>query len=172
MIEEWKPVVGYEGMYDVSNLGKVRRRYKTTPTRLLKLSPHDGYLRAHLCRDNKARMWFVHRLVAEAFIDNPDGKPFVNHIDGNRSNNVVSNLEWVTMSENHRHAFRVLGRQNRKGSQSNLAKLTEDQIYDIRRQASSGVLHRLIAEQYSVCRQTIGDIANGKSWGHIPRKEA
>lgn len=78
----------------------------------LKQSEHKGYRRVTLSQDNKRTQYPVHRLVAEAFIPNPEEKPFVNHIDGNKRNNIVKNLAWCTGSENQRHAYDVLNVRN------------------------------------------------------------
>lgn len=89
--------------YMVNEIGDVfskRRNMILTPKR-----NHDGYLRIHLWSNNKAVFVSIHRLVAKAFIPNPENKPFVNHKDGNKQNNRVENLEWCTQSENIRHAF-------------------------------------------------------------------
>lgn len=107
MTEQWRDVPGYEGFYQVSNQGQVRR---TKSGRLLK--PHNsgnGYLQAMLSKDNRRNYQLIHRLVALAFIPNPEGKPQVNHKNGVKSDNSVHNLEWCTMSENLLHRHRVLG---------------------------------------------------------------
>lgn len=115
MKEIWKDIKGYEGIYQISNLGNVKNlkpRYKNiNPTGLLKpVKMSTGYLNVSLINKNKNRKEHrVHRLVAEAFIKNPYNKPQVNHIDNNRSNNIVTNLEWTTCSENLKHA----GKQGR-----------------------------------------------------------
>ena len=103
MIEVWKDIVGYEGKYQISNLGNVRNfKFK-----LIKYTVSNyGYIRIGL-RNHGKRMYSIHRLVAIAFIPNPDNKPYINHIDGNKSNNNVTNLEWVTQSENEKHAHRL-----------------------------------------------------------------
>lgn len=111
--EVWKPVKDYEGLYEVSNLGRVRsldrkvrggvRVYKGKIRRLMR--NWDGYLRVALTKDGNAKVFFVHRLVSMAFIPNPEGKSQVNHIDGVKSNNVLENLEWVSASENGLHAY-------------------------------------------------------------------
>lgn len=108
--EEWLPVVGYEGLYEVSNMGRVRsvRRH----IRQLKLYYHrNRYVQACLCLDGKCKKFYVHRLVAQAFNMNPANKPHINHIDGVRDNNCADNLEWVTQAENNLHKYRVLGYQ-------------------------------------------------------------
>lgn len=115
--EVWKDVIGYENRYMVSNLGRVySKHYKKI------LSPHYihcGYLQVTFSKNNKPKNFLVHRLVAEAFIPNPLGLPEVNHIDMKRDNNVVTNLEWCTKSENLHHAFK----NGRKPSYSTLNKI-------------------------------------------------
>lgn len=103
----WKPIPGYEQLYEVSNTGFVRNVH----TGLIKSNEIDknGYVRIQLCKDKVHRKFFVHRLVATCFIENPQNKPQVNHKDMNRSNNNVDNLEWVTNSENQKHAIRIRG---------------------------------------------------------------
>lgn len=103
--EEWRNVVGYEGLYEVSNLGNVRnqrkRRLSTTPKN------KRNYVTVHLQKDGIGRGHGVHRLVMNAFVPNIFNKREVNHIDGNPSNNQLSNLEWNTTSENTRHAWKM-----------------------------------------------------------------
>jgi len=124
--EVWKDIKGYEGLYQVSNFGRVKSverivtygdRHHTVKEKMKKPTlkkrrnkaggkyVDDGYLVVALYKNNKAKMEYVHRLVAEAFIPNPENKETVNHIDGNKQNNQVSNLEWSTYTENNYHAF-------------------------------------------------------------------
>lgn len=121
MKEIWKAIPGYEGFFEVSNLGNFRSldryvKYKTSGTRLypgkaLKVEQmQDGYCRIVLMKDAIKKRYMCHRLVAETFIDNPNNLPFVNHIDGCRNNNMVTNLEWCTQEENEQHAIKVLGK--------------------------------------------------------------
>lgn len=116
-MEEWRDVVGYEGIYEVSNKGRVRTKEgKTTYTemhgtrvwkqRILKQKvSKDNNHRVSLWKDGKERTWLVHRLVAFAFIPETEGKEYVNHINGDRYNNSVENLEWCNHVENNNHAF-------------------------------------------------------------------
>ena len=106
MIEEWRPVKGYEGKYEVSSLGNVRSLGRYTPFSRIKgkmLTPKGTpYLTVDLWSNNKGTSALVHRLVAIAFIPNPDNLPEVDHKDGDCTNNSVSNLQWVTAKENTR----------------------------------------------------------------------
>ncbi len=102
----WRGVVGFEGRYEVSDAGLVRN---ARTGRVLRLGRQlNGYLSVNLGRVARRR---VHRMVAEAFIAKPSGKDEVNHLDGNKENNLAANLEWVTHSENHEHAHRHLRRK-------------------------------------------------------------
>ena len=96
MQEKWRPVVGYEGLYEVSNLGRVRRIRIVEPTK-----KKHGYMQISLVgKDGVRRSHRLHRIVAMAFIPNPEGKPQVNHRDENPENNRAKNLEWATAEEN------------------------------------------------------------------------
>lgn len=108
--EEWRPVVGYEKDYEVSNKGRVRsikpatvRKTRGPDGMLSVIKRKTGYCVVTLCKDGKARMWFVHRLVAFAFLPNPEELPMVNHKDVNPSNNCVENLEWCDALYNNNY---------------------------------------------------------------------
>lgn len=109
MREIWKDIEGFEGLYQVSNLGNVKSLCWNHTRRSKLLNPYShggGYKRVHLFKDHQHYKVFVHRLVAEAFLPNPENKPVVNHKDGNKSNNHVKNLEWATIKENTHHAIK------------------------------------------------------------------
>lgn len=111
-VEIWKDVVGYEGYYEVSNFGRILKLKGPTKIKtIVKGFLVRGYVNVHFCVNNIKRQHRVHRLVVEAFIPNIDNKPHVNHIDSNRSNNHISNLEWCTPFENVTHAI-VNGRRS------------------------------------------------------------
>lgn len=113
---QWKDIEGYEGLYKISNSGDVLsvKRYKNNHNALQLVNEklktthisNSGYYYVILWKDNKSYMVSIHRLVAKHFIPNPENKPQVNHIDGDKSNNCVNNLEWVTCVENMEHAIK------------------------------------------------------------------
>lgn len=121
-VEKWVAIKGLEGMYEVSDFGRLRSidRYVKSKNAnvfqkgkiLVPQVDNKGYLRFSLSKDNKRIRFKAHRLVASHFIDNSENKAQVNHKDGNKKNNSVSNLEWVTNRENQLHSFRELGRVN------------------------------------------------------------
>lgn len=134
-MEIWKSVADYEGLYEVSSLGRVRSLDKIVPkwdgTRLLKGRilkggiTQFGYHKIILTKNKHRQTIFVHRLVAEAFLenDNPNIKTQVNHIDGNKLNNKMGNLEWVSASENIKHAFSIGVKKVSKKQTDTITKL-------------------------------------------------
>lgn len=124
MIEEWRPITGYEESHEVSNFGNVRsidrvietnsrwgtrRKEKRKGRQLSSFMNKDGYPCVHIKRDRRQKEFKIHRIVALAFLGEPGEGMEVNHIDGDKTNNHVSNLEWVTHKENMVHNFKVLG---------------------------------------------------------------
>ena len=99
--EIWKDIPNYEGLYKINNYGKIKR---LPFNRYIKTHNEKGYIRVALCKNNKVKHLYLHRLIALTFIPNPENKPEVNHKDGNKLNNNINNLEWSTRKENMNHA--------------------------------------------------------------------
>ena len=173
-MEIWKDIEGYEGLYQVSNLGNVKslnRLIKHNRSGFLKLkskiikpcTTKTGYVVFHLYKNSKQTHKTAHRLVAECFLENIFSKEDINHIDGNKLNNNILNLEWNTRSENLKHAYNT-GLKER-GEKHYNSKLTEKNILIIRE--LKGFSHTKIAEQYNVSRKCISKIINKETWKHV-----
>lgn len=156
-VEEYRDVVGFEEYFQISNLGNV---FSKRSNRILKQTKSkQGYLTftTKIVGSNGSNHRFsVHRLVAEAFIPNPESKPYVNHKDGCKTNNILSNLEWVTAKENSAHAL-ATGLRNRK--------LTAEQVREIR---ASNLSQRKLGEIYGIDQTTVGHIKRRASYKDIP----
>ena len=114
--EIWKPIKNYENLYEISNFGVIRKVKTKRPLKVFYRT--NGYYTTSLCKDYKVTMVYLHRLIAETFIPNPDNLPCVNHIDGNKTNNDLNNLEWCSLLDNIRHAYKnSLMENNRKVAQ-------------------------------------------------------
>lgn len=123
MNEIWKDIAGLDGAFQVSNLGRVKslprersngKGVYTTKEKILKPATHRfGYKFVYVQKDLEKKRFYVHRLVADAFLEKKPGKPYVNHKDGNPANNKVSNLEWCNRSENIRHCIDTLGKKEK-----------------------------------------------------------
>lgn len=174
IMEIWKDIVGYEGLYQVSNLGNIKTLKKTTinkrgiaqsfEEKLMKMVlSNRGYLRVGLVKNRKQSLCSVHRIVAIAFILNPIKKQQVNHIDGNTQNNHVANLEWATPSENALHSIIVLGNSQAKGECDSQSKpVYQISIADGRVLAKFGSI-REATRGTGIGKGNISMCANGKS---------
>ena len=175
MGEMWLPAVGYEGIYEASDLGRIRSMRTMTNTftgKILKPSPNArDYQQVSLYKNGIKSSIRVHIIVAESFIGpRPSGKQ-INHIDGDRKNNRADNLEYVTQSENMLHAYRLGLESPTRGEAHGMAKLTEDNVHEIRRRLLRKETNKSIAARFNVCQQTISMIATGKRWGYLKEEE-
>jgi hypothetical protein len=179
MVETWLPVNGYEGIYEVSNLGRVRSLDRIAITITGRPSPRKGrnlvlalgkhgYPVVTLCNKTQ-KMFSVHRLVAIAFIPNPENKPSVNHIDGDKANNSVNNLEWVTASENTKHAYANNLMAIPKGEKHYNSKLTPELVLRIKSLSKAGHSSPVIVSilGIDITERGIRKVLNGKSWKHL-----
>jgi hypothetical protein len=178
MNEEWRDVKGYEGLYQVSNYGRVKslertekfgefshRTFKSVIKKQREMTKGVGYLITDLSKKRIQKTISIHRLVAENFILNPFSKKEVNHKDGNKLNNQVLNLEWVTPKENIAHAISN-GKIDKRGEKSNFSKLTSKKVIQIRK-LKGKFSHQKISEKFKVSRANISIILQGKTWKHI-----
>lgn len=160
----WKKIKGWP-RYSISNTGLVRN--DNTGLILKPQTNTYGYYHVKLYGLYRRKITAIHRLVAKAFIKNNNKKPEVNHIDGNKKNNNVNNLEWVTVSENAIHAYKNKLRTGPIGERSGSAKLKECDIKQIRILFKSGLNKTELALKFNVTRRNINFIVNRKSWRHI-----
>ena len=170
MIEEWRSIAGFEGLYEVSNLGRVRsldrivhRKDGTPIVRQGQIIRHGvaggrrkKYPHVTLSRGGKSIGRLIHRLVAMAFIPNPLNLPEVNHIDGVKTNNAVTNLEWMTTADNKRHASKIGLYTGSK------PKISDDSIVEIRRMHVDGFKQKDIARLFNVSDSLICMVVNGR----------
>ena len=159
-MEEWKFIKGFED-YDISNQGRIKS-WKNIPSKILKSHIRDErYNTITLYNTEGQSLKYVHRLVAIAFIRNPENKPEVNHKDGNKSNNKSNNLEWCTESENELHAYKI-GLKNAKGENNGRSKLNSFQVRVIRK--TKDLNHTELGEIFNISRSVITLIINNKIW--------
>ena len=166
--EIWRDIEGFEGHYQISNYGRVKS-FKNGEVIIRK--PHvdkDGYLQICFC-DKSNHKWFkVHRLVAIAFIPNPENKETINHIDGCKMNNFVENLEWATRTENNQHAVRI--GLMKSGVDNYRAKLTREQVIWCRKMyipRDKEFGSSALAKIFSIARRSMHDIVTGKTYKNV-----
>lgn len=165
---EVKDVVGYEGVYTIDENGNVysckRKKYLSQ-----RVSPR-GYFRVNLSKNGIQHEMFIHRMVAEAFIQNPDNKKEVNHIDGNKKNNHISNLEWATHDENMEHAFtiglckRSAPKEQKPPFKNKLSKELAQRIRNEHKEGVRGCGCKALAKKYGVSDTTIKRIIRNEAW--------
>ena len=183
-METWRPVAGLEDAYEVSDLGRVRSLDRITVRadgkplrvrgRILATNPNDrGYPRVTLQYNGTSRWATVHSLVARAFLRKPPRAIssrregfVVNHKDGNKLNNRADNLEYITATANIYHA-RATGALSVKGVRNRKAKLTDEQVREIRGRYSRGEVQTALAKSFGVNQTTISLIVRRKGWAHV-----
>lgn len=175
MTEQWKDITGYEGRYQISELGQVKSLARWVdhsingkqfwPERIMKQRLNRGYLVVNLGKNSKKFTAKVHRLVAEAFIENPDNLPEVNHLDGNKANPAKTNLEWSTGSGNSQHAFKIglCVSPMKKGAICNAKKLDSSKVPVIRDLYNTKLFpHSMLASMFGVSKFLIWNITSGR----------
>lgn len=159
--EIFKPLDNIDSKYYITSLGRVFSSHNKI---FLKQRIHwKGYLYISLGTRKNRKSYRVHRLVAEYFLQNPENKPQVNHINSNKSDNRVENLEWSTAKENMQHSYKN-NRNKIEGEGHHLAKLKEDDVIFIRK---SNLKKSVLAKMFNITRSTLGSVVNGKTWKHL-----
>ena len=165
-MEIWKDVIGYEGLYEVSNFGRVKSLLLKNERILRPRINGNGYLRVALRKNDIAKDFFIHRLVAFSFLENMEEKEFINHIDGNKKNNTVENLEWCNRSENIQHAIKNGLMDNIFGEKNKNSKITKEQALKIK-YGHHGISNTELASIYKINQSKISEIRSGKRWKYI-----
>jgi len=171
--ERWEQIDEYEDWYEISDFGRVKRVKAARGTyigRILKPSINsNGYSQVKLCKNGKEHSVKAHVLVTNAFIGPcPDGMER-NHMDGDKTNNRLDNLEYVTPSENVTHAF-VTGLAQHRGEKHSSSKLTESNVHEIRR-LSCEELQESMAKRFGVSSQSISAVVTGITWSWLKEEE-
>lgn len=168
----YKEIKGFPG-YHVNSNGDVisfRRYGKITDKALLMKTyvSNSGYLCVKLRNNNIVHTCTIHRLIASSFVPNRHNKPHINHINGNKLDNSVENLEWCTPSENIIHAIKTMGHYI--GKNNGMSVLNSEKVLEIRRLLASKVPQRKIAKMFGVTKGAIGCIKSGITWKHVQQK--
>lgn len=166
-MEIWKPVVGFETTYEVSNLGRVRTlgaRSNGQPSGLV-MKPGLNLQGYHQIMLMDRKRHTVHLLVLQAFAGPRPGGMEINHKNGVKTDNRLENLEYCTKSENNTHKVQVLGKG--RGETHGMSKLTDDDVREIRRLAAKGIPQRVIAARFNMTHPNIGFIVRRATWAHV-----
>lgn len=176
--EVFRPIAGYEDLYLISNLGRVQSlpRWIVRGTKMVQLdgrilkggSHPKGYRIVCLSRDGVSWAGTVHRLVAKAFIENPENKPEVNHKNGIKTDNRIENLEWATISENRQHAYDTGLQAGPKGEVNGSSKLSNDEVRYVFRNPD-GLTTRELATKLKISTRVIYGIQKREYWKHITK---
>lgn len=168
--EEWRPIPGFEGLYEISDRGRIKRLAGTRGCprgRILKPGrANNGYRSITLYDNHRTQLVSIHRLVMRVFVGECPREQQVNHKNGVRDDNRLENLEYMTPQQNQRHAFDVLGKTVAHGENHGHAKLTEQEIREIRSLIGT-MSYRKIGERFGVGPQAIHKISSGIAWKHV-----
>lgn len=171
MTEEWRDVVGYEGLYQVSNTGKVRSlNYRRIAGAVVELKQKNvkGYKYVDIINGTMRKMAPIHRLVTEAFIGSCPVNKQVNHIDGDTANNNIINLEYVTASENIRHSYEKLGRRRSPGVKNGKAKINDEIVLSmLKAHYEQGVTIKDVSRKFGTSYGSAYAIIKRIMWKHV-----
>ncbi|PGA79627.1 hypothetical protein COL94_28860 [Bacillus wiedmannii] len=173
-----KDIKGYEGLYEIAENGKIfrkecvieyadkngRKHNKKIKRKELKQHVHEGGCQVSLSKNGKRKCVLIHRLIAQTFIPNTENKFQVNHVNGIKTDNRVSNLEWVDITENQKETVK-------RGTKHTLSKLNDDDVKAILKMSANGISQMKISKVFNVSRSLISHVINGRCWSHVERRE-
>ena len=168
--EIWKDIVNYEGIYQISNFGNVRRwRIKRKCWYYLKSSINGNvpYLAIDLSKNGKRKRFLIHRLVAYSFCKRKGDCTYIDHINNNTLDNRSLNLRWITQSENIKKSYDQNRKRKNRGELNGMNKFTKEEVLKIRDLNRLGVSKKIIVSKFNISYQHLRDILSGKRWGHI-----
>lgn len=176
--EKWIDIYGYEGLYMVSDLGRIKSIFRQVdglggkihsfPEKLLSHQVDKfGYHRVPLRKNSKAKYLSVHRLVAQHFIPNPFNLPQVNHKKGNKSDNRATEIEWCTASQNKKHSYDELNHARMRGERNGMTKITPEIIKSVKEAYNKLQSFKLTGNQFGISNTHAWRIVRNKTWEHL-----
>ena len=164
-----QPIKNYEGLYEIDESAAVHSLHRHSRGCVKTHTAKNGYVRVRLNKNGVGKTFLLHRLVAVAFIRNPDALPEVNHLNGNKGDNRAENLEWVTHRQNRQHARSLP--THTLGERNGQAKLTWPKVREIRQRVALGATQVATAAEYGVAFGTVSEICRGNIWKRDPDNE-
>lgn len=168
-MEQWREIDGFDGVYEISSQGNVKSFARNSIGKIIRPVNLCGYLRIGLWKNKIKHSILIHRLVAIAFIPNPENKPEVNHINGKKWDNRVENLEWCTRRENVQHAFNTNLRTGYLGEKHPTTKLKDDDVINIRKRKQNGEYSKQVHKDYKnkIQFRSFNNIWYNQCWKHL-----
>ena len=181
--ETWRDIKGYEGLYAISSTGRVKRLArnriiatgvnKPLKEKMIKtFKGKHGYIHVNLWKNGQMKQHRIHRLIMLAHTEKPQNKNVINHIDGDKTNNILENLEWCTPKENSHHAYTTGLAKGKQGIENSQGRLTSKEIIAIRELYSTGKFtQKELSERFEISTGHVSDIINRKRWSWLTEEK-